>query len=89
MVEIVALIHGRPGGYGISFPDFPGCIAGGDTIDEALHRGRDGLEFHMQSMKEVGELLPKIRNIAEITDDAAHADDFVDAIVVDLVDCRG
>lgn len=38
----VAFIHrDKEPGFGISFPDFPGCISAGDTIDEAIkgHRG--------------------------------------------------
>jgi predicted RNase H-like HicB family nuclease len=81
MVAVVALVHGKRGAYGISFPDFPGCIAGGDTVDEALRRGRDALDFHVESMIEVGEPLPKIRDIAEIRADAEYADDFADAMV--------
>ena len=69
MVSVVALLHGLPGAYGVSFPDFPGCIAGGETLDEALERGRDGLQFHVESMIEVGEALPKIRDVAEIKAD--------------------
>jgi predicted RNase H-like HicB family nuclease len=81
MVAVVALVHGRPGAYGISFPDFPGCIAGGDTVDEALRRGRDALDFHVESMLEVGEALPRIRDIAEIKADPDYAEDFAGALV--------
>jgi len=81
MVAVVALVHGVAGAYGISFPDFPGCVAGGETIDEALRRGRDALDFHVENMLEVGEALPEIRNIAEIKDDPDYADDFADAVV--------
>ena len=81
MVAVVALVHGKLGAYGISFPDFPGCIAGGETIDEALRRGRDALDFHVESMMEVGETLPKIRDIAEIKADPEYVEDFADAVV--------
>jgi predicted RNase H-like HicB family nuclease len=81
MVAVVALVHGVPGAYGISFPDFQGCIAGGCTVDEALRRGRDALDFHVESMIEVGEALPKVRDIAEIRADPDFAEDFADALV--------
>ena len=40
----VALIHGddEPG-FGVSFPDFPGCVSDGDTVEEAIRRGREAL----------------------------------------------
>ena len=32
----LAVIHKEPGSeYGVSFPDFPGCVTAGKTIDEA------------------------------------------------------
>ena len=29
------------GGYLVTFPDLPGCVAGGETIDEAMAEARD------------------------------------------------
>lgn len=90
MVAVVALIHGAPRAYGISFPDFQGCVSGRASIDEALRRGRDTLCFHMESMTEVGEPLPKVRDVAEIKVDPTFVADFAGAIlgVIDL-DLRG
>ena len=85
MVAVVALIDGRPGAYGIAFPDFPGCVAGGASVDETLRRGREGLAFHIESMAEVGEALPRVRDISEIRADPEFAEDFAGAMVA-LVD---
>jgi predicted RNase H-like HicB family nuclease len=71
---------------GISFPDFPGAVAGGASLDEALRRGREGLAFHIESMDEVGEALPRVRDVAEIRADAEFAKDIVGAAMVALVD---
>ena len=30
-------------GYGISFPDSPGCLSVGDSVDEAIRHGREAL----------------------------------------------
>jgi predicted RNase H-like HicB family nuclease len=35
------LIDGRRGGYGVVFPDLPGCTAMGRTLDEALHHAME------------------------------------------------
>ena len=85
MVAVVALVHGVPGAYGVSFPDFPGCIAGGETVDEALRRARDGLEFHVESMIEVGEALPDVRDIADIKADPDYAEDVDGAVVATTI----
>lgn len=29
------------GGYIVSFPDLPGCLSEGDTIEEAIHNAED------------------------------------------------
>jgi predicted RNase H-like HicB family nuclease len=86
MVAVVALIDGPPGAYGISFPDFPGAVAGGASVDKALRRGRENLAFHIESMGEVGEALPRVRDIAEIRADPEFVEDFAGTGMVALVD---
>ena len=44
MPQYVALVHKESDGcYGVSFPDLPGVITGGDTFDEALEEAADVL----------------------------------------------
>ncbi|HVT82438.1 MAG TPA: type II toxin-antitoxin system HicB family antitoxin, partial [Phycisphaerae bacterium] len=51
MRHYVALIHKEPrSDYGISFPDFPGCISAGSTVQEALAMGVEALAGHMELM---------------------------------------
>ncbi len=38
-----ALIDGEKGAYGIVFPDLPGCLAMGATIDEAIQDAQEAL----------------------------------------------
>jgi antitoxin HicB len=46
MARYVALIHKEADGcYGVSFPDLPGVITGGDTIDEAMQQAVEVLQF--------------------------------------------
>lgn len=46
MARYVALIHKHgDGSYSVSFPDLPGVITGGETIDEAMEEAADVLEF--------------------------------------------
>ena len=42
-MRYVAFVHKDPdSAYGISFPDFPGCISAGDTMDEVIANGVRG-----------------------------------------------
>jgi antitoxin HicB len=46
MPHYIALIHRDSDGcYGVSFPDLPGVITGGDTIDEAMQEAVEVLQF--------------------------------------------
>ena len=47
------------GGYLIEFPDLPGCMSDGDTIEEAIHNGRDAVACWMAAAKESGRTVPK------------------------------
>ncbi|HTJ56699.1 MAG TPA: type II toxin-antitoxin system HicB family antitoxin, partial [Devosiaceae bacterium] len=42
-MRYVALIDGEAGGYGVQFPDAPGCTAMGETEDEALRNAAEAL----------------------------------------------
>ena len=59
MAVYPALIHKEAGSdYGVSFPDFPGCITAGSTLDEARANAGEALAFHIEGMVEDGEALP-------------------------------
>jgi antitoxin HicB len=46
MPHYIALVHKYADScYGVSFPDIPGVITGGDTIDEAMQQAAEVLQF--------------------------------------------
>ena len=60
-----ALIDGEAGGYGVVFPDLPGCVAMGSTIDEALNNAQDALRDWADSMEEARQaILPPSASVA-------------------------
>ena len=66
-MRYIALMHGdNTPGFGVSFPDFPGCVSDGDTEDEAIRRGQEALTFHIENMAEDGERIPVPSTCAEI-----------------------
>ena len=44
--------------FGISFPDFPGCVSAGSTLQEALAMGAEALAGHIEAMVEAGLKVP-------------------------------
>lgn len=47
------------GGFLIEFPDLPGCISDGETIEEAIENGEDALNCWIQAAKEAGRVIPE------------------------------
>jgi predicted RNase H-like HicB family nuclease len=73
-MRVVAFIHtDAAGGFGISFPDFPGCISDGETVEAALNRGEAALAFHIEGMLEDGMAVPAPRGVDEILADDSLA----------------
>lgn len=55
----LAFIHkDQDSSYGVTFPDFPGCTSGGDTLDEACEMAREALMLHLEGMSSYGEHIP-------------------------------
>ena len=62
MPRYVALIDGKPGAYGVTVPDLPGCTSGAGTTDEALRRAIEAVRLWAEDAIADGEKLPKPRS---------------------------
>jgi len=58
-VTIRPLSKEEGGGYLAEFPDLPGCIADGETVEEALHEAEDALKSWLATAKELGDEIPR------------------------------
>lgn len=63
-----AIIDQEDGLFGVVFPDFPGCVTSGETIEEALECAREALALHVEGMEQDGDVLPAPSEIANIRD---------------------
>ena len=83
MAHYIALIHkDTDSGYGVSFPDVPGVITAGDTIDEAMQNAPEVLAFAAEDWSEqTGKPFPKPRSIDELRKDAGFQRDAADAVI--------
>jgi predicted RNase H-like HicB family nuclease len=50
------------GGYLVEFPDLPGCMSDGETIEEAVANGEDAKRCWIAAMKEAGRPIPRPRS---------------------------
>ena len=70
-MEYIAYLHkDRDSDYGVSFPDFPGCVTAGRTLDEASRMAAEVLALHIQGMIEDGDPLPEPSRVDDIAADA-------------------
>jgi len=46
-------------GFGAYAPDMPGCVAVGESVDEALKEMADAIEFHLEGLRAEGFEIPK------------------------------
>ena len=60
------------GGYLIEFPDLPGCISDGDTIDEAIANGKDALSCWIETAKQNGDEIPQPYSSVEVSSKSAR-----------------
>jgi len=47
------------GGFLITFPDLPGCMSDGETIEEAIHNGRDAFLAWISAQADMGREIPR------------------------------
>jgi len=83
MAHYIALIHKDADScYGVSFPDVPGVFTAGDTIDEAMQKAGEVLEFAAEDWSAVsGEHFPTARTIDELRADPDFQERAADAVV--------
>ncbi len=82
MTQYIALLHKRRGkGYGVSFPDFPGCTAIGNDLESALREAAEALAFHVDGMHEDGQKIPKPRTLEQVRQDSEDWIEWNGAIV--------
>lgn len=57
--------------YSAYVPDLPGCVATGATTEEVENEIREAIEFHIEGMKEDGEVIPAPSSSVEYVEVAA------------------
>lgn len=58
MSRYLVIIEESATGFSAFLPDLPGCVATGATRDEVENAMREGVEFHLEGLRESGEPVP-------------------------------
>ncbi|MDB5402043.1 MAG: hypothetical protein JWQ55_4061 [Rhodopila sp.] len=75
MNAYVALLRKQPDSdYGVDFPDFPGCITAGETLEDARRMAAEAVQLHIEGMIEDGEPIPAPSRLDDIMADPHHRD---------------
>ena len=59
MREYAVIFEKGPVSWGAYVPDLPGLVATGETLEEVQALIKEGLEVHLESMLEDGDLIPE------------------------------
>jgi predicted RNase H-like HicB family nuclease len=71
-MEYIAYLHkDGKSDYGVSFPDFPGVVTAGKTLEEARRLAAEALALHIQGMVEDGETIPEPSPLDNLAHDPA------------------
>lgn len=71
MSRYLVIIEEAESGFSAFLPDIPGCIATGATRDEVENAMQEGVEFHLEGLRESGDPVPPPRSTAAYVEVAA------------------
>ena len=64
-MRYVVILERSESGFGVYVPDLPGCVAVGETKNEALHLIGEAVEMHLEELREDGLPIPEPSSSSE------------------------
>jgi predicted RNase H-like HicB family nuclease len=64
-VRYVVIVEQGENGFGAYVPDLPGCVAVGETKDEALRLIQQAIGLHLESLRDEGLTPPEPSSSSE------------------------
>jgi predicted RNase H-like HicB family nuclease len=64
-MRYVVIVEQGENGFGAYVPDLPGCVAVGQTKDEALRLIQEAIQLHLESLREEGLTPPEPSSSSE------------------------
>ena len=75
MRQYIGLIHKQADSdYGVSFPDFPGVVTAGTSLDDARSMAEEALTLHVEGLLEDKEAIPEPSSLDEVMSDPDNRD---------------
>jgi predicted RNase H-like HicB family nuclease len=67
-MRFLVIVEEGPTSFGAYVPDLPGCIAVGETRQEALALVREAIELHLADLRETGRVIPHPSSTGELVE---------------------
>ena len=67
-MKYAVVIEKAQSNYSAYVPDLPGCVATGATTEEVEKEIREAIEFHIEGMRQDGEIVPQPSSSVEYID---------------------
>lgn len=84
-MDYIAYLHkDGKSDFGVSFPDFPGCITAGRSLEEASRKAPEALAFHIAGLMEDGEKIPKPSKMDDLVRDPDRQNAVAFLVTADL-----
>jgi predicted RNase H-like HicB family nuclease len=75
MRQYIALIHKDHGSdFGVSFPDLPGCVTAGATLDEARDMASEALALHLEGLEADNQPIPEPSSLEAVMAEKRNQD---------------
>ena len=73
MARYPAVIDGEKGACGVTFPDLPGIVAMGASVDEVLVNAEEALRDYVIEAEEAGDAITPPTSMEQVTAQAGYA----------------
>ena len=67
-MQYTVIVEKGPTSWGAYVPDLPGCVAAGETREDARRLIREAIEFHVKALMERGEAVPEPHSFGELVE---------------------
>ncbi|MBV8594082.1 MAG: type II toxin-antitoxin system HicB family antitoxin [Caulobacteraceae bacterium] len=89
MRQYIALIHkDADSDFGVSFPDLPGCVTAGRTLDEARDMAAEALALHLEGLAEDGDAIPDPSSLEAVMSDPENRSGVAILVAAPVVPAR-
>jgi predicted RNase H-like HicB family nuclease len=65
-MQYTVIVEQGESSWGAYVPDLPGCVAAGETREEVLELIREAIDFHIEGLRENGEIVPLPHSFGEL-----------------------